>query len=511
MQAACASASPPGTDLLVQGLRGHLALRTGRPVELVQTHISWVLLTERLAFKLKKPVRLPFLDFSTPALRQHFCEEELRLNRRMAPQLYLALLPVRGSAQAPRLGGAGEPIDHLVCMRRFPADALLGERVRSGRVLPQHIDRLGLAVAKLHAAAPRLPAQAAFGTPARVLGPVLQVLRQLPALRPLWRTRRAGGFVRECHGDLHLGNAVVIGEEVTPFDCIEFDPAMRWIDVMNDLAFATMDLKAHGRADLAHRLLDSYLEASGDHAGVRVLHWYELYRALVRALVQRLSPGAGQHARAAKAPDYLACALDLVREPAAPGPRLLITHGLSGSGKSHIAGRLLERAGAVRLRSDVERKRLFGLGPLQRSAGGPVDIYTPQATRQTFERLLQGARQGLLAGWPVIVDAAFLRHAERAAFQALAAELGVPYTVLHCRADPALLRRRVARRLAEGGDPSEADLPVLERQLGYQEPLDAQELRHTVEVDTDGVVDLDGLCDRWLAPRPPSPGLGKIK
>lgn len=523
--------------MLIQTLRARLQADTGQPVTLVETHISWVLLAGRLAYKLKKPVRLPFVDFSTLALRRHFCHEELRLNRRLAPALYLGVLPVYGTAQAPRIGtlhddnteegsDAGKPVDYLVCMQRFAPNALLSEQLAAGSLRPQHLDGLALRLADFHHAAPPLEKalESSFEPPAgsadvarhevepvrAVLSqlqaacdlPPLAALRawveaQLPALQEVFWARRQAGAVREGHGDLHLANAVLIGDEATAFDCIEFDPALRWIDVMSDVAFLTMDLKAHGRPDLAFGFLDAYLQRSGDYGGLRVLRFYEVYRALVRALVACVrSQNAGLPAAAV--PDYLACAQQLVGAAAGTG-RLLITHGLSGSGKSYIAGQLLAAAGAIRLRSDVERKRLFGLDALQRSTDHALDIYTPQANRRTLARLQDCARAALQAGYPVIVDAAFLRRAERGVFEALAAELGVPFSLLHCRASEAQLRQRVTARSASSMDASEADLRVLEGQLAHHEPLDAHERAAALEVVTDQPVDMAALCARWLS------------
>jgi len=318
------------------------------------------------------------------------------------------------------------------------------------------------------------------------------------AHRPAALARQRSGAVRECHGDLHLANVVLIDGRLTAFDCIEFDPALRWIDVMSDVAFLAMDLKAHGRADLAFRFLDAYLQHSGDYAGVQLLRFYEVYRALVRALVCRLRAQAGAGVPPPGEPDYLACAGELARS-AQGAARLMITHGLSGSGKSTMAAALLGAAGAIRIRSDVERKRLFGLGAQQRSAERRAEIYTQDATRRTFARLAECARTALQAGWPVIVDAAFLRRDERLAFRALAAELRVPFSILHCRAAEAQLRRRVAARDAEGSDASEATLAVLERQLATHEPLGQDERALALEVATDEPVDIASLCARWLA------------
>jgi uncharacterized protein len=489
---------------LVHALRAHLQASTGQPVDLHETHISWVLLVGDLAYKLKKPVRLPFLDFSTIESRRHFCEEEVRLNRRLAPSLYLDVVPVCGTPEAPRLNGVGPVIDHAVRMRRFAPGALLSELLAAGHLQPHDIDSLALRLADFHRDAPVAPAggvepgaQPAFDVLAQLEAggaqPLVAALRawvgeQAQGLQAAWLARRRAGAVRECHGDLHLANVVKVGDEVLAFDCIEFDAALRWIDVMSDAAFLSMDLQAHGRRDLAFRFVDVYLQRSGDYAGVQVLRFQEVYRALVRALVGRLRTAAG-------GPDYLACALRLAQP--AGGARLLITHGLSGSGKSSLAGRLLEAAGAIRVRSDVERKRLFGLAALQSSAGRGGDVYSAEATRRTFARLGECAGHALRAGYPVIVDATFLRRADRRTFQALAAELQVPFAILHCQASEAVLRQRVAARGAGGADASEASVEVLVQQLAHREPLQPDELAATMEAATDGPVDVAALWARW--------------
>ena len=514
-----ATPAQPTSRLDVESLRAQLQRLTGAPVALLQTHISWVLLTRRLAFKLKKPVRLPFLDFTLPQRREQACLDELRLNRRLAASLYLGVLPVRGTPQAPRLGGHGPVLDHAVAMRRFPDGALMSERVRALRLLPRHVESLAARLADFHRDAAVAPADGPFGQPARVREAAFKVLDQLDAalganerlhalrawvgrqcesLSLVLRRRLEGGAVREGHGDLHLANLIVLGEgereEATAFDCIEFDPALRWLDVMADIAFTTMDLQAHGHADLAFRFLDVYLQRGGDYAGTRVLRLYQVYRALVRALVAALSPAAGA---ADGPPDYLACAEALIA--AGRAPRLLITYGPSGSGKSTVAQALAALAGAVRIRSDVERKRLFGLQALQRSAALGLDLYTPEAGRRTFSHLLDCAREALLGGFPVIVDAAFLSREHRRLFEHLAWQLGVPFNVLACGADAATLRERVAARDAAGSDPSEASVAVLARQLETGEPLDAAERACALEVMTNGPVDVDALAARWAA------------
>ncbi|MDP9927959.1 bifunctional aminoglycoside phosphotransferase/ATP-binding protein [Variovorax paradoxus] len=506
---------------LVFALRERLREATGTEIETVETHISWVLLTPELAYKLKKPVHLPFVDFSSAAAREHFCNEELRLNQRFAPSLYLGVVPVYGMLDAPRIGGdgaheRGAPIDHLVCMRRFPEAAVLRSQLRAPSFDPLLLDRFAQRLAASHASADRATPPSPFGDPEQIALAATRIVVQLcaqlgnPRLEPVrqwiddkarelrmaWIARQQGGAVRECHGDLHTANIVSLDDELVAFDCIEFDPALRWIDVMSDAAFLTMDLKARDRRDLAYRFLDAWLQHSGDYEGLPVLAFYEVYRALVRGLASCLGPGHGAADGTVGGVDYMACAQELMRDTRA-GARLMITHGFSGSGKSSIASQLLQFAGAVRIRSDVERKRLFGLDPLARSAGQGIDIYTPEATRRTFDRMRACARSALLAGYPVIVDAAFLRRDERRNFERLAAELGVPCSILDCRASNAVLRHRVARRSAHGNDASEADLQVLERQLAYHEPLDEGESARTIEVFTDGAVDIASIDSRW--------------
>lgn len=486
---------------------------------LIETHISWVILAGDYAYKLKKPLDLGFLDFSSLDKRRACCEAEIRLNRRLAPDIYLGVVPVTGATDAPRLGGEGPVLEWAVKMRAFPADATLD---REAQVTVEQIDAIADRVAAFHDAVAVAPADSAHGLPDEVMAPIaanFTHLRALPTpadLLPVidrveawsraegerlaghFAARKAGGFIRECHGDLHLANAVQVGEEVLAFDCIEFDPELRWIDVISDLSFLTMDLQAHGRADLAFVALDAYLQRSGEYAGLQVLRFYEIYRALVRALVTSLQARNHIEGNVPGAPDYQGCAARMM-PGSRGGPRLMITRGLSGSGKSTVARRLLAQVGAVRVRSDVERKRLFGLGALQRSADHDLDLYTPEATRRTFERLATCARDGLRAGYPVIVDAAFLRRGERQAFRALAAELRVPFSILDCGASPDVLQQRLAARAAAGNDPSEADVSVLKRQVHWQEALDAHEQSRALEVATDQPVDYVALGERWLA------------
>jgi len=506
--------------------RAHLSVPTPDAAELVaslrrqlgatvlETHISWVLLDGTMAWKIKKPVQLSFLDFSDLGTRGHMCLEELRLNRRLAPALYIDVVAIHGTPGAPRLDGDGPAIEYALRMRQFPPGALLSEQLAAGTLRPGHLDRLARRLAAFHAGAEVAAPDSPHGTSETIEGDAQRVVRglrehgaasavctgledwfhaQAPPLRPLWQGRRSAGRVREGHGDLHLANAVLLGDDVTAFDCLEFDPALRWIDVLSDIAFLAMDLMAHQRSDLAFRFLNAYLDETGDHAGVPVLRWYLVYRALVRALVARIRVGQGG---AEAGPDHLALAVRLTREQDA---RLLVTHGVSGSGKSQVGQALLEQAQAIRVRSDVERKRLFGLRPLEPSAARvPGGIYDADATRRTYGRLRELAGVALAAGHRVIVDAAFLRRAERDDFRHLALALGVPFTILHCQAPMPVLRDRVRARGQRGDDASEADESVLERQLKWAEPLSPAEGAGAITVDTAAPLDIAALCARWL-------------
>ncbi|MDE2612202.1 MAG: AAA family ATPase, partial [Burkholderiales bacterium] len=316
---------------------------------------------------------------------------------------------------------------------------------------------------------------------------------RVAVLAPQLARRRAAGRVREGHGDLHLDNVLVAQGEVTAFDCIEFDPALRWIDVMNDLGYLLMDLLAHGRRDLAYGVLDAYLETSGDFDGLAVLPLFVVYRAVVRALVHALRSAAHVPGNGLTAADYLRLA-ERLAEPGAP--RLLLTHGLPGSGKTRVSQQLLERAGAVRLRSDVERKRMAGLAALADSSV-VGDLYGAAGTEATYARLESLARDTLRAGYPTIVDAAFLRRDERDRMRLLAAELQVPFGILDCRAPMPVLRERVRGRRAAGGDASEADEAVLDKLAGAAQPLAADERAWAIEVRTDEPLAVAALLGRW--------------
>ncbi len=510
------------TAALVERLKRPTAYpHPAQRVEVLETHISYVLLAGDFAYKVKKPVRLSFLDFSTLEKRRFYCEEELRLNRRAAPSLYLDVVPVGG--EPPAFGSAEEPLEYAVKMRRFPQEGLLDHLAREHRLAPAHVDAFAAAVARMHVSAPRAPDEDAALAIERATRPALDNLLDIGALEPAaavraslnalaawtrdeserlrqrFALRHGDGFVRECHGDLHLGNAVLADGEVVPFDAIEFEPAFRWIDVMSDVAFAAMDLHAHGEGALAARFVNRYLEETGDYGGARMLRFYMVYRAMVRAKVARIRMhqpriSTSQYGEAQSGFfEHVRLALKLAR-PAPPA--LVVMHGLSGSGKTVASERLVEALGAVRIRSDVERKRLHGLGAAARTDSPPGGgLYAAETTRRTYAHLAVLAHEVLAAGLPAIVDASFLHRADRMRFQDVARAAGAVFQIASCVAPPEVLERRVAERARAAADASEADAAVLELQRRSAEPLDDEERRHCVTLDTATIAEWSAAAD----------------
>jgi aminoglycoside phosphotransferase family enzyme/predicted kinase len=480
-------------------------------LEVIETHISSVILTGEFAYKLKKPLDLGFLDFSSLEKRRHCCEEELRLNRRTAPDLYLDVAPVTRTVTGASICGDGPVIDYAVKMRQFRQQSLLSERQRHGTLTDDLLQRVGDVVAAFHERIPTAAEDSDFGSPAAVVAPMRENFRQIRAVepakedlrrlleierwteekfkrvQPVLAARKAGGHVRECHGDMHLGNVLEVGGKIVVFDGIEFNARLRWIDTISEVAFLVMDLEHAGERALGRRFLDTYLDATGDFAGLELLSFYKVYRAMVRAKVAGIQwresgdPFVADHALVRQFRSYL----DLAESYLKPGaPILIITHGLSGSGKSTLASGLLDVLPALRVRSDVERKRLFGFNETDRSGSAPAGgIYTAAATERTYARLADVARHIVSAGYHALVDAAFLRRGQRRQFRALAEALGVPMVILDLQADSATLVSRLDKRQAQGHDASDADANILRSQLETREMLDAVELEHAVKID----------------------------
>lgn len=485
--------------------------------ELIETHISWVILAGDYAYKIKKPLNLGFLDFSTIEKRRFYCEEELRLNRRLAPSLYLSVMAITGTPDNPQWTDqdADDAIEYAVKMKVFPQHMQLDRLQARGELQARHMDALAQVIADFHMRIAVAGDESEYGDPDHVQQPVdenftqirqrivnkelLQILDELEhwmqscfaSLRPRLEQRKAGGSVRECHGDLHLRNIAWLDDAPLVFDCIEFNANLRWIDVISEVAFLVMDLQDRNRFDLAQRFLNSWLEHTGDYHGLRVLRFYLLYRALVRAKVDAIraqQPGIGDN-EAVEAERECAGYLALASTYTQPlKPQLIITHGVSASGKSTLTRSLLEQLPAIRIRSDVERKRMHGLYPQisEKAVVDKADIYSAEATRKTYNKLLQLAALIVNAGYTVIVDAVFLNLEEREQFRKLAAEKQLPFIILELQATAETLRRRISAR--ESGV-SDADLSVLEMQLAKWTPLAESELPYVITVDTEATFD----------------------
>ncbi len=487
---------------LIERLIPLLEHRFDAKVTQIETHISTVLLVARQAFKIKKPVDFGFLDFSTLPLRRHFCEEELRLNRRFAPQLYQRVVSICGTVEAPQLDGEGEVIEYMVQMARFDQQQTLDQRIADADFRADQIDQLADSVAHFHQLIAVADGSAPFVQPEVVrqameqnfeqIGPLQTVLpesiqQQLDTLAqwsrqhysqllPLLQLRLKQGFVRECHGDLHLGNIALIDDEPTLFDGIEFNDAFRWIDVISDLSFLWMDLLNHRQECYAYRLLNRYLEVSGDYAGVELLTFYAIYRAMVRTKVDlfRLAQMEAETDEYRQLIDEVVALVELASRLMQQRCRfLMITHGVSGSGKSYASQQVVESFRAIRIRSDVERLRRFP---------DPQQRYHAEATAQTYQTLHQLAAQLCVCGHTVVLDATYLKRAQRQQAAAAAEESGCRWLILDLHCNEEELVRRIEARLQQHDDPSEADEMVLRQQLQHRQRLSDEEQQAAVVV-----------------------------
>ncbi len=507
------AARDPGERLIQALLQPRAYAHPVGQVRVEETHISWVILTGAFAYKIKKPVSLGFVDFSTLERRRAACLDEVRLNARLASRMYIGVVPICGTPDAPVVDGTGEAIDYAVKMRQFPDDCRLDRFTDQRRLNRELVRNLAVEVARFHNSAPVCQkAQGSewhfseiadnFDTVEDIFSgsehdEVLKALRQwsldsLVAHGDQFRKRRRDGFVRECHGDMHLANMAYMDDKITVYDALEFNPRFRWIDVMSEVAFVVMDLLHHQRPDLAAVFLSSYLEQSGDYEGLALLRHFLVFRAMVRAKVSALRASQEDANSAARneALRETAELIELADECRRYGdsPFLLITCGVSGSGKSLLSAELVATLGAVRIRSDVER--------LRRAVAGR-DRYSGAARHRTYGRLESAADKILGAGLPVIVDATFLTRQYRRKFWDLANEHRVPFAIVALNAPRDVLAHRVRRRRAEGKDVSEATERVLERQLKEFQPLTSVEREFAIEIESTEGADLTPV-ERFL-------------
>ncbi len=514
--------SDTAPDTLIAALQNpDLYSHPVREFQVIETHISQVILTGDYAYKIKKPMDFGFLDFSTLERRRHFCEEELRLNSRLAEQIYLAVLPITGTPENPVIGGEGDAFEYAIQMRQFDQNQLFNHRQEEGTLKPELLSSLARQVAGFHSNLPPIANDKPLGTPEAVyaamqenfdqIRPMIEdksLLDQLDNLeawtqttferhRELIAARRAKGFVRECHGDLHLANITQFEGRVTVFDCIEFNEPFRWIDVINDLAFLLMDLESRREHSLANLILNTYLEYRDDYDALPLLPLYKAYRALVRGKIALFTLGNPSLSDEQKAglmqqyQDYAQLAEDYSH---IPNPYLLATVGLSASGKTCTSAAMAGELGLVRLRSDVERKRMHGLSPLDQSQSSTgSNLYTEEATEKTYLRLAELADKLLASGMPVIIDAANLKEKERSLFARLAEAQGIPFALIHCEAPDDLRRDWVRKRK---GDASEATVELLDEQKGWFEALTTEEKTHTIHLHTNQEQVAEAVADR---------------
>lgn len=463
-------------DQLVENLTRHLHKQGGGHARVYRTHISSVVVCGELAYKLKRPVKLPFVDFSSLRLRKQDCQRELRINQRTAPALYLGIIKITGSLHEPRLGGAGKAIDWAVKMRRFEQAALLSHRIKRNAISSEMAQQLGQHLAEFTNGLPSLKQKivkkhrptkkwlleslaeitAVFPTERGAAESISSWVNQhTNESRQLIAKRQRDGFYRDCHGDLHLSNLVKLNHGVVAFDALEFNRELSQIDVINDIAFAFMDLLAFERPDLAWAMINQWCEHTGDYNGLPLLRYYTLYRAVVRAKVAALTDGPTDSEAFDR---YWSLAKRLIRP--ANAPHLILVAGLSGSGKSTVARELASALSGIQVRADVIRKQLFA-----HALDNPKQLYAKQATHRTYRQLSHIADKLLHNNMTVIVDATFLSQEQVNLFDKLAREHKTGLHIVHCQAPVAVLKQRINKRSKAATDPSDATVAVLQKQI----------------------------------------------
>ncbi|MBI2165498.1 MAG: AAA family ATPase [Chloroflexi bacterium] len=499
--------SPPALVSALLGPQAYPSEERPQQVVLVETHISYLFLTGRHVYKVKKPVDFGFLDFTTLEKRKYFCHEEVRLNQRLSPGVYLDVVEIRGEGGRLTIGGQGLVVEYAVKMRQLPAHRAMSALLARGQVDQDMVRRLASRIFAFHQQAERGPHIAAAGTVEaikvsidenfqqtdRYIGVTLaphqyELVRAysyafMEGKRDLFSRRAREGFIRDCHGDLHTAQ-IFFEDGISVIDCIEFNTRFRYIDVASDLAFLAMDLDFDGAHDLSRLLVETYQALSGDTGLADLLDFYRCYRAYVRGKVEsfRLDqtglPEPEGARVTARAGSYFALA---ARYAAMRPPYLILAFGLMGTGKSTLAGSLAKALGAEVINSDMVRKELAGVPPtVHRYEPWDTGIYTEEFTRRTYEEMLRRASALIAKGRGVVLDASFSHHEQREAARALAAQCGVPFYSLCTHCPPSIVRERLVARQQASDTPSDGRWELFERQVQSFDPPETD----AIEVDT---------------------------
>jgi aminoglycoside phosphotransferase family enzyme/predicted kinase len=462
----------------------------------LQTHISHLFLTDSAVYKIKKPVDFGFLDFSTLEKRRFYCLEELRLNRRLSPEIYLDLVALRDNGTGGvSLSGDGPVLEYAVKMLRMPEERMMARLLERREVTITDIDAIARKVARFHAEAARGNGIELFGTIEAIRNNWIENLKQTKAYlgRTLseqdhrligdWALERlrhdaehfnqriTGGFIRECDGDLHTENICLDGQ-VHIFDCIEFNERFRYSDTAADVAFLAMDLENHGRLDLAQRFVEQYIELSADTSLQQVLSLYLVNRAFIRGKVESfrlddpLISDDEKTAATARAERFFRLARGYILRKKIP-KTLFLTCGPTGSGKTAVANELAFQLGLHHYSSDQERKRLAGVEPTERCS----DIYNQSWNQATYARLLELARNSLHASTSTVVDATFRTRRERQQFIQMAAAEGVSTVILRLSCPADLIRQRLEIRQSQDNVISDGTWEIYQQQMTtFEEP-----------------------------------------
>lgn len=485
------------------------------PIQVIETQVSWVLLTGEFAYKFKKEIYFGFLDFSTLAKRQFYCEEELRLNQRLAPDIYQAVVAIQSGDEHPiictddhRLDQTPEPVpatgqtlEYAVRMLQFDHTAGLDQLMQKNQFEEHWIDELAEQLALFHQKLPTVASNSPWGTASNIWQLVSdnyihtldfcqdsqdleqlaelygQATEQYSALLDVFQERRNQGFIRECHGDLHLGNVTLYAKRLRLFDCIEFNLQFRWIDTCADLAFLLMDLEACGKYAWANRALNRYLEITGDYQCLLLLDFYKCFRSMVRAKVATLGSQADQSIFQ----KYLHLSQSYQIRKA---PKLILMHGLSGSGKSYLSAKLLEHSHLIRIRSRTQRRRLYI--ELQKK-GKNLELYGPEINARLSQHLLNLAEQLISQGYTVVVDGTFLKQHFRQKYINLAKKLNTPMKIISCYCEHKLMEARLIKSKDTRFNDKQQLLQRLYDQQLSEQPLSEAEvlLQHKVYTASD--------------------------